>query len=71
MRPRCEASAKRGSIGIGGSGACDTAIAEKFQAMVYLGRAKSRIKDFYDEWVLSKAYGLDLDRLAKAIAACG
>jgi len=27
------------------------------------------MKDFYDAWVLSKAYGFDPDRLAKAIAA--
>jgi predicted nucleotidyltransferase component of viral defense system len=32
----------------------ETVIAEKFQAMVYLGRANSRMKDFYDVWVLSK-----------------
>ncbi len=47
----------------------ETVIAEKFQAMVYLGRANSRMKDFYDVWVLSKAYEFDDDRLAKAIAA--
>jgi predicted nucleotidyltransferase component of viral defense system len=47
----------------------ETVIAEKFQAMVHLGRANSRMKDFYDVWVLSKAYGFDPDRLAKAIAA--
>ena len=47
----------------------ETVIAEKFQAMVHLGRANSRMKDFYDVWVLSKAYAFDPDRLAKAIAA--
>lgn len=47
----------------------ETVIAEKFQAMVHLGRANSRMKDFYDVWVLSKAYSFDPDRLAKAIAA--
>ncbi|MGH7780031.1 MAG: nucleotidyl transferase AbiEii/AbiGii toxin family protein [Candidatus Binataceae bacterium] len=47
----------------------ETVIAEKFQAMVYLGRANSRMKDFYDVWVLSKAYEFDEVRLAKAIAA--
>jgi predicted nucleotidyltransferase component of viral defense system len=31
----------------------ETVIAEKFQAMVALGRANSRMKDFYDIWVLS------------------
>ena len=47
----------------------ETVIAEIFQAMVYLGRANSRMKDFYDVWVLSKAYAFDEARLAKAIAA--
>ncbi|SCB34496.1 Nucleotidyl transferase AbiEii toxin, Type IV TA system [Rhizobium miluonense] len=31
----------------------ETVIAEKFQAMVMLGRANSRMKDFYDIWMLS------------------
>lgn len=47
----------------------ETVIAEKFQAMVALGRANSRMKDFYDIWELSRAYEFDKDRLAKAIKA--
>ena len=47
----------------------ETVIAEKFQAMVHLGRANSRVKDFYDVWVLSPAYEFDEARLARAIAA--
>lgn len=47
----------------------ETVIAEKFQAMVMLGRANSRMKDFYDIWVLSRAAGFKDDRLARAIAA--
>ncbi|HXR35379.1 MAG TPA: nucleotidyl transferase AbiEii/AbiGii toxin family protein [Candidatus Binataceae bacterium] len=47
----------------------ETVVAEKFQAMVYLGRATSRMKDFYDVWALSKAYEFDEDRLTRAIAA--
>ncbi|HEY2050401.1 MAG TPA: nucleotidyl transferase AbiEii/AbiGii toxin family protein [Caulobacteraceae bacterium] len=47
----------------------ETVIAEKFQAMVVLGRANSRMKDFYDIWVLSKSHEFDADRLAAAIAA--
>jgi predicted nucleotidyltransferase component of viral defense system len=47
----------------------ETVVAEKFQAMVYLGRANSRMKDFYDVWALSKTYEFDEDRLARAIAA--
>lgn len=47
----------------------ETVIAEKFQAMVALGRANSRMKDFYDIWVLSRSFAFDDDRLAQAIAA--
>lgn len=47
----------------------ETVIAEKFQAMVMLGLANSRMKDFYDVWILSKHYDFDSDRLSHAIAA--
>jgi predicted nucleotidyltransferase component of viral defense system len=47
----------------------ETVIAEKFQAMVALGRANSRMKDFYDIWLLSQSFPFDDDRLARAIAA--
>jgi predicted nucleotidyltransferase component of viral defense system len=47
----------------------ETVIAEKFQAMVMLGRANSRMKDFYDIWVLSRASEFPGDRLPRAIAA--
>lgn len=47
----------------------ETVIAEKFPAMVVLGRANSRMKDFYDIWMLSRAGGFADDRLARAIAA--
>jgi predicted nucleotidyltransferase component of viral defense system len=47
----------------------ETVIAEKFQAMVYLGRANSRVKDLYDIWVLAKTYEFKGDGLARAIAA--
>jgi hypothetical protein len=47
----------------------ETVIAEKFQAMVMLGRANSRLKDFYDIWVLSRTHDFAGDRLARAIAA--
>lgn len=47
----------------------ETVIAEKFQAMVALGRANSRMKDFYDIWILSRSFTFDDDRLAQAIAA--
>ena len=47
----------------------ETVIAEKFQAMVVLGRANSRMKDFYDIWQLSQSFAFDDSRLARAIAA--
>lgn len=47
----------------------ETVIAEKFQAMIDLGRANSRMKDFYDIWLLVKSFPFEDDRLARAIAA--
>jgi len=47
----------------------ETVIAEKFQAMVALGLGNSRMKDFYDVWVLSKTFAFTEERLARAIAA--
>ena len=47
----------------------ETVIAEKFQAMVALGRVNSRMKDLYDIWLLSRAYEFKGDALARAIAA--
>ncbi len=47
----------------------ETVVAEKVQAMVVLGRANSRMKDFYDVWNLLHAHDLDVDRLARALAA--
>ena len=46
----------------------ETVIAEKFQALVALGRANSRMKDFYDIWILSRSFVFD-SRLPQAIAA--
>lgn len=47
----------------------ETVIAEKFQAMVALGRANSRMKDLYDVWILGRSFSFDDDRLAQAVAA--
>jgi hypothetical protein len=47
----------------------ESVIAEKFHAMVLLGRANSRMKDFHDIWVLSRSHDFTGDALAKAIAA--
>lgn len=37
----------------------ETIVAEKLQAMVFLGRVNSRMKDFYDVWMLTKNFELD------------
>jgi predicted nucleotidyltransferase component of viral defense system len=47
----------------------ETVIAEKFHAMVVLGRANSRMKDYYDVWMLTSAFELDPVRLRRAIVA--
>ena len=47
----------------------ETVIAEKFQAMVRLGRANSRMKDLYDVWSLLRFYDLDREGLSLAIRA--
>jgi predicted nucleotidyltransferase component of viral defense system len=47
----------------------ESAVAEKLQAMVALGGANSRMKDFYDVWVCSKHLDFNTDTLLKAIDA--
>jgi len=47
----------------------ESAIAEKFQAMVELELANSRMKDFYDTWLLSNHLNFDGNILSKAIKA--
>jgi hypothetical protein len=47
----------------------EAAIAEKFQALVDLGLTNTRIKDFYDLWVLSRGFAYDGSALAAAIDA--
>lgn len=37
--------------------------------MVMLGRANSRMKDFYDIWILARSERMDHERLARATAA--
>lgn len=46
------------------------AIAEKFEAMVSLGRRNSRMKDFHDIWVLSSEFAFDGPDLREAVFAC-
>ena len=47
----------------------ETVVAEKFHAMVALGMANSRMKDYYDVWMLTSAFELDPERLRRAIVA--
>ena len=47
----------------------ETVVAEKFQAMVYLSTANSRMKDFFDLWLLARQFAFDGPVLAKAVAA--
>lgn len=47
----------------------ETVIAEKFEAITSLGRNNTRMKDFHDIWILSRAFSFDDDRLARAITA--
>jgi predicted nucleotidyltransferase component of viral defense system len=46
-----------------------TVIAEKFQAMAELGFSNSRMKDFFDIWLLSRQFDFDGVTLASAISA--
>ncbi|MFH1864253.1 MAG: nucleotidyl transferase AbiEii/AbiGii toxin family protein [Candidatus Eisenbacteria bacterium] len=45
----------------------ESVVAEKFEAMVALGRIKSRMKDFYDIWFLSRTFDFDGPLLARAV----
>lgn len=47
----------------------ESAIAEKLQAMVALGNANSRMKDFYDVWMCSNHLDFEGDTLLRAISA--
>lgn len=48
---------------------CETVIAEKLQALVAFDMAISRMKDFYDIWMLSRQFPFEGARLSAAIAA--
>jgi len=45
----------------------ESSISEKLEAMVKLGALNSRMKDFYDIWLLSRQFDFNGDRLAEAI----
>jgi len=48
---------------------CETVVAEKLQALVAFDMAISRMKDFYDLWIISKQFSFDGAVLAEAIRA--
>lgn len=45
----------------------ESGIAEKFEAMTKLGMLNSRMKDFFDIWLLSRRFDFDGPELARAI----
>lgn len=45
----------------------ESAIAEKFEAMVKFGILNSRMKDFYDIWMLSRQFDFDGSQLLQAM----
>jgi len=47
----------------------EVVIAEKLHAIVILGRRNSRMKDFYDLWMMSQHFSFDIVPLRSAVAA--
>jgi len=45
----------------------ESSVAEKFQAMANLGELNSRMKDFYDVWLLSRQHEFRLENLKGAV----
>lgn len=45
----------------------ETVVAEKFEAMIKLGMINTRMKDFYDLWLLSRQFDFDGETLSAAI----
>ncbi len=48
----------------------EASVAEKFEAMIQLGRRNSRMKDFHDIWALSSAFAFEGSVLLRAVVAC-
>lgn len=46
----------------------ETVVAEKFEALVSLGIANTRLKDFYDLWMIANTFEFDSRVLSEAIA---
>lgn len=47
----------------------ETVVAEKFEAMVDLGMTNTRMKDFYDIWMLAERFSFEGTTLASAVKA--
>lgn len=47
----------------------ETVVAEKFEAMIKLGTLNSRMKDFYDVWLMTRQFNFEGKKLAAAIKA--
>jgi predicted nucleotidyltransferase component of viral defense system len=47
----------------------ETVVSEKLEAMTNLGMANSRMKDFYDVWVLSREFEFQGESLRRAVSA--
>ncbi len=47
--------------------AAETVVSEKFEAMVQLGLLNSRMKDFYDIWLMMRQFDFDGSQLAEAL----
>ena len=47
----------------------ESVVSEKFQAMITLGMSNSRMKDFYDLWIMSRQFQFKGETLARAIRA--
>lgn len=47
----------------------ETVVAEKYEAMVKLGMANSRMKDYFDVWIMTWDFEFDGELLKQAIAA--
>ena len=45
----------------------ETVVAEKLQAMIYLGTVNSRMKDFYDLWMLANRFEFKGEMLQEAV----
>jgi len=48
---------------------CESVVSEKLQAMVALGMVNSRMKDFYDIWVIARQFEFRGETLVEAIRA--